>query len=293
MPGAAKRYPLPPSVEHASRHSELGAHIEKSRGKHVVIKTTGRTVHDAVSRGLGDLTLLRGFWTLIGTYGKWSFSLGPPKQKPIGVIHAGPVHTVHNLDGTLAEDVYWHELEFIEIGKPFSPPDGWGPIEKRRKWAQRRLRSLPYRAEVEDIVSRYATALDQVNLDVALLHLWSILEKITDTVGGKYDETIRRAVWGFNDRRLAAEMLQTVRLHRNQFVHAARSGEDRDQIVYMIKAFVEPHLLRLLRNDFEVESLEEYARFLSQPTNPAALSRIHRRSGRALWLIRAWSKARP
>ena len=35
----------------------------------------------------------------------------------------------------------------------------------------------------------------------------------------------------------------------------------------MLKAFVEPHLLRLIRNDLKVTSLKEYGEFLALPTD--------------------------
>ena len=277
-----QRFSYPDALRNTFPHF---AKIElKHKNKLVAVEVRGRSVHDAVNRGLSDLGLLRGLWTLYGRYGSWSVSLSSPtRQKPLGVIHSGPLHTLHHPDGTPVDGPFWYEPEYLDGPFDlFAPSKGWAGVEKSRRWAMRRLKALPYRRELEDILIRFAEALDQVNLDVAFIHLWSILEKLTDTVGANYDETVRRAVWAYDDRTLAAEMLGAMRLHRNRLVHAAHAADQRDQVAYMVKSFVEPHLLRLLRNDFDVVSLEEYGKQLSLPTNMETLKKQRRALGRTI-----------
>lgn len=252
--------------------------------------TRGRSIHEATDRAISDLTLLRGLWTLYATRGSWSKHFGMREQRSLAAIHAGPVYTLHLPDGSYAEDAFWYDNDLAGRGKPFEPPHGWKNLDANRRWAQRRMASLPHGHEIADLVERYAVALDQTNLDVAFLQLWSLLEKVTDTIGANYDETIRRATWIFADRDTASEILQAMRLQRNRFVHAARSGGERDQMVYAIKNFVEPHLLRLLGNQFRLDSIEEYARFLSLPNSVESLERTCRRVARAHRLLSTWEK---
>ena len=101
--------------------------------------------------------------------------------------------------------------------------------------------------------------------------MWSILERMTDTIGAKYDETIERATWRFDDRGAAKELLGHLRFRRNQYVHAAKSGEKPDQVAYMLKRFVELHLWTLIRNDFRITSFRGYGDFLRLPTNAGVL----------------------
>ena len=215
-------------------------------------------------------------------------SVGSMAVRPLGVIHAGPIHTLHHTDGSLVNDVFWYAPEFFEKRDLFSPSDGWAAIEKNRKRFMRKLASVPYRKELEDIIGRYVLALDQRNLDIAFLHLWSILEKVTGT-GAKpnYDETVRRSVSFWQDALLAKEMLKAMRVHRNRLVHAARSTKEGDQVGYMIKSFVDPHLLRLLQNSYKVESLEEYGRYLGMPTKLADLQCLQKEMRRNLRYINA------
>jgi hypothetical protein len=137
----------------------------------------------------------------------------------------------------------------------------------------RHLARHPFGIEVQQLIRRYSEALDQRDLNVAVIQLWGILEKLTGTVGANYDETIQRAASVFKEPKNAKEKLEYLRMRRNAYVHASRSTNDRDQAAYLVKAFVDPHLVRLVFNEFRVGSLDEYAKFLALPRNVAALER--------------------
>ncbi|HUW82030.1 MAG TPA: hypothetical protein VMZ31_04430 [Phycisphaerae bacterium] len=281
-----RRYPYPGVLRLQSRRTAFGRHVDTTEYQFVRVRTAERTIHEAAQRALEALDLLRGLWTLLATYGTWGMHWGSPEQKPLGVIHIGPVHTLHFPDGRLVGNTYWYQPHFAEDRKLFEPKKGWADIERYRRWATRRLHRLPFQQDIEDLIIRYVNALDHANLDVAFLQMWSILEKLTNTVGANYDETIRRAVWRFTDRRLAGEMLESLRLRRNQYVHAAKSPEDREQITYMVKDLVDPHLHDLIRNDFRVESLEEYAACLALPTDIKTLEKRQQQMRRAARMLK-------
>jgi hypothetical protein len=245
-------------------------------------------MHEAIERGLNALNLLRGLWSLIAG-SPWTIQIGGlQRRKPIGVIHTGPVHTLHHPDGRLVNDaLYWYDPDYTEDLSLFQRVDQWPTIEKQRKWALRRMATFGYRQDLEDLLIRYAVALDQPNLSVAFLQMWSILEKITGTVGANYDETIRRTLWLYSDesRPIAKDMLETLRYRRNKYVHSGGSGQQADQVVYMIKSFVGPHLRTLLGNWFKVCSLQDYGQFLSLPTDVATLRERRRKMGIALRVL--------
>jgi len=278
------RYLLPDALKSRSGDDLLAMHLKSTEYITVRVKTAGRSIHEAADRALDAVNLLRGLWTLFATYGTWTFRFGKTREDPIGVIHTGPVHTLHRPDGSPAENIFWFEPHYAGDRKLFRPKSGWPKLDKLRDWAVRRMSRLGHRQDLERLVMRYAQALDQSNLDVAFLQMWAILEKMTDTVGANYDETIRRAIWPFKDRQVAKETLEHLRFRRNQYVHAARSGQGRDQIVYMVKSFVDPHLVRLIRNDFEVESLAEYGEFLGLPAAMGTLEKRRDQLKRAIRL---------
>lgn len=276
------RFPQPDVLKLEKSRTPLKRHDASAQYQIVKVKTAGRSIFEAAQRGLDALNLLRGLWTLLATRGSRSMSFGNLRYVRIGVIHAGPEHTLHHPNGELVGNIYWYDPDYGGDRELYKPNNGWKRIEADRRWAARRMRRLPYRNDIERLLIRYAAALDHSNLDVAFLQMWSILEKMTNTVGGGYNETIRRATWSFADRHLARPLLESVRLRRNQFVHAAQSSQDRQEVAYMIKSFVEPHLLHLLRNDFRVESLEEYGEFLRLPVNVETLEKRVEQARRAI-----------
>jgi hypothetical protein len=53
-------------------------------------------------------------------------------------------------------------------------------------------------------------------------------------------------------------------------------------VAYLLKNFLDPHLIKLIGNQFQVRSIEEYGQFLSLPTNVATLEEQSRKLQRAL-----------
>lgn len=285
------RYPYPEVLkrEYSGRLYELLT----GRSKHqlVRVKVAERSIYAAADRAIESLTFLRGLWNLFATRGTWTLGFGRHKYKPIGVVHAGPIHTLHKPDGTLVgDDMYWFEPDVLEPRKLFEPKKGWDRIEKCRRWAMRKLRILPYARELRRLIVRYAAALDSASPDVAFLRMWGILESLTGTIGKRYDETINRATWFSQDRQLAKEIMGYLRRYRNEYVHAARSADNCDQVAQEIKSFVDAHLLCLLHNDFNACSMEEYASFLSLPTSIDQLKARRRQHMRAIRLREWWIK---
>lgn len=282
------RFPLPECLGRSRCEDAIARHLKSTQYHLVNVKTEGRSIHEAIDNALEALNLLRGLWTLFATYGSWSLCLDGRRQKPVGVIHTGPVHTLHHANGTLAADFHWYDPDYKEDQPLFKPEKGWSKIEANRRWTTTRLRHLAYRDDLKALIVRYATALDHSTMDVSFLQMWSILERITNTVGAKYDDTIRRAIRIYSDRNVAKEILESVRLRRNQYVHAAKSREGCDQAVYAVKQFVDSHLFMLIRNEFGVRSLEEYGEYLDLPTDTQVLKKQLRHLTQA---VRAHKKA--
>lgn len=189
LKGRGSKYPVPESAL-APIHRR---HIEKSKYTVVRVDVKGRSIYDAAEKAIAALDLLRALWSVSATLGSWHMTFASSERRPLGVIHIGPIHTLHLPNGKLVrDDLYWCESSY-DRDRPIVPADAkWVRCEKNRQWAMRRLRALPHRSEIETLLIRYVRALDRVDMDLAFLQIWSILERMTDTVGGNYDETIKR-----------------------------------------------------------------------------------------------------
>ena len=265
-------YPYPEPL--VTQTSYVTPHITRTTYSTVAVQSEQITSHQAFDISMTALNFVRGIWNHILTYRSASVGWSQvPRRKWIGVIHVGPVYTLHTEDGALDNDAYWYEPDYVEDAN-IHKPKSWETLKEAYIQASESIDTLPYKRDLIDLFARYAIALDQANLDVAFLMLWSLLERITDTVGGNYDDTIERAIWFFKDHSIAKQLLRQMRWRRNQFVHSAGSAEDRDQLCYITKSFVDVHSKSLVRNELKINDIKEYGEFLGLPRDQSRLEHL-------------------
>lgn len=214
VPRRGDLFPLPQVVGPMNLPRRFVEHSRSTKYKLVTIQTAGRSVHEAAANAIRSLALIRGFWNLFATFGRFSISFDDGVSMPAGAIVNGPLYTLHEANGKPVDDLCWTDPDYADDHDLFKPSGGWDPIENERLKAVSKMRKLPYRRDLEEIIIRYADAMAYSNSSLAFLEMWSILEKITDTVGAQYDKTIDRAVWVFADRGVASEALSACRLPR-------------------------------------------------------------------------------
>ena len=139
-----KTFPLPTLLTRFQNASVFSRHINSSEYRLVKIATTGQSKYQAVDNAMKSLNLLRGLWSLFATYGDWKITYSnTPQRKPIGVIHIGPIQTLHLPNETPVEnDIYWYQPDYTEDQSIFRPSEGWQQIEKDRRRAMKRLSVL-------------------------------------------------------------------------------------------------------------------------------------------------------
>jgi hypothetical protein len=231
----------------------------------IVIRTSGKTVHEAIEKGMESLSLLRGLWNFRATLGSWTRRLSYSPPAPLAVIHSGPVHTLHRCNGKPAINNYWYEPGHTGDQTLFKKAANWASLSAFIRKAPRVLSANSLRAEVEQLFIRYIQALDRPDEDSAFIRLWNILETMTDTGRNNYDVTITRAVWIYEKPRTQKEELQLLRIRRNRLVHSSGTSHDGGISIGALKGVVDDHLRFLLFNPFKVRSLQEYSSLLSQP----------------------------
>lgn len=269
-------FSVPNAVKNLSANAPIkfGQHIETTNYKWISIKTAGRSVADAIERATVSINFLRGVWTLLSGETRPIIPFGSPVQDSPGVIALGPLFTIHGTDGALASEYYWYDSHYQKDQQLYSP-SSWETLETNRKWVFEKIQNHPCHADLVELIGRYAIAHDYLDHDVAFLQMWALIEKISDTIGAQYDTTIKRIAWPyFEDRKIQEEILFHLRGKRNQFVHSSKmESKPNDHPFFLIRPYVNAHLLSLLRNDFNVNSLAEYAGVLSLPTSLDALTR--------------------
>ncbi len=108
---------------------------------------------------------------------------------------------------------------------------------------------------------------------MAFLKLWGVLEVLTDTtVGGPYDETIKRTCFLYEDSAFNQGLMKVLRRYRNRSVHLGMNSIRRETVV-ILHRYVVRNLLFALSRSREFTSLTELGHFLSLPASPTDLLR--------------------
>jgi hypothetical protein len=164
------RYSLPKILKSGEHRGYFANHLQNSSYQLVKVTSSGRTISEGVGNALRGLSLLRSVWSFGATLGRSSMRLGSGPRKPIGVIHAGPVHTLHHPDGqSVDENLYWFDPDYTRDQDVFRDDAKWPKLESDRRWVTRRLLALPYHRDLEEILLRYIGALDEANPNIAML----------------------------------------------------------------------------------------------------------------------------
>ena len=249
--------------------------------KPVLIKICSRTEYDAGIDGLKFLDLVRGFWNLYYNE-KQIFRITSGRHEAVNRIRLGPIHTVHNLDGSRVSKVYWYEPSYVTPGKRADVAQNAERIRIRTRRDLRTLRaSLLREATIEGLI-RYNRALDHWNWQAAFVELWSTLEYLTDTDGQSYKDTAKRAASIYSNYEYALEIAKHFRDLRNRAIHSAEPLEDAEEVIYELKTYAEQFLRLYLGNPLKFRSKSELGEFLDLPRNDEILRRRIRLSQTAI-----------
>ncbi len=204
----------------------------------VVCKVLARSPHEAALRAFDLVDLVRGIWNYLinrQTYGR-IISSG---TIPINTVRMGPFHTLHLPNSEVAPDGLWYEPFFRASSPSPSLRSGWANLRSTEKKARGILRKHPYEADMSDLLIRYARTMDGADFETVFLKLWGLLETLTGTGGGRYDTTISRAVFLWDEPEVGRIILEHLRDHRNHLTHSGVADADVETLAFQLKRYVE------------------------------------------------------
>jgi hypothetical protein len=258
-----RKYPYPESPSATSFGWPIEQHVNATEYTHIAVHVESITHAEAGSHALNTLDTLTGLWNLLLSHRQWHLLPGVRQSPILGVIHYGPIHTLHQPNGDPVGDFCWYNSSYKTDSKLYCPKNGWASTKRKFGHITKRLLSLEYHQPLLRLLGRYGAALNTNDSGVAFLQLWSVIEHITDTVGARYEETSKRASWIYDDHEIGQDMMEAMRRNRNVYVHSAKEDRQADQMALLLKSIVDDHLLRLVFNQFGVASIDEYAQIIS------------------------------
>ncbi len=227
----------------------------------VRVAVRGRTAEEAGVKSVNSIDLTRSLinFQINLTKGARWFS-GRPQA--INLVAAGPISTLHERAGKLADEMWWFEPDYIEPAKLIES----GDLKKKRQnevILLRLLRSHPYRKELETLFRQYSRALDELNYDYAIIKLWSVLERLMAT--DRYETVTRRVAFLYPDFEHHRSILNHIRRYRNRIIHGGHSSSNRNEIIHQLRSYVQVVLLFHLNKARGEKSIAERVQLLDLP----------------------------
>lgn len=232
----------------------------------ISVSVKARSPAEAADKALDRLDFVRGVWNLWRNRGHL-FRISSGKRSPVNHIVLGPIHTLHNSDGTLATESWWYEPKYQGPIRLYDKADKITSMCSYLKHFRELLQKSSYRADIIDAVLRYVRALDTTDWDGSFLHLWGVLEHLTGTLSESYKVTIRRTSYMYSDREYAHQVLSHLKDYRNKAVHTGSESGDIEALVFQLKSHIERLIEFHLGNKYRFESIADAAEFMDLPND--------------------------
>lgn len=210
------------------------------------------------------IDLIRGIWNLFFNL-KAKYRVSSGRAKPVNNILLGPIHTLHYPDGGAATTNYWYDVGYCGPQNLFDIRKDKKQLSKFESKIRDMLKKHYYKKTISELVIRYCRALDDPNLSSCFLGLWSVLEGLTASGNDRYDVTIRRAAFIWEDPNYHKQILQNLRMYRNIHVHLGSHSDRVESYVFQLKNYVEQLLLFHIGNKLGFRDLKETSQFLDLP----------------------------
>lgn len=227
----------------------------------VKIELEARTSTEAIDLGLGKLNLIRGFWNY-SVNRRLGSRIQSGKRDSINTIRLGPLHTLHNEDGSLVDNHYWFEDNYKAESANNSIRDKWEYISNEFSHFQKCFKNSIADIDLDSFVIFYSNALDTNDYNSAYLKLWTMLEQLTATGNTSYDKTISRTLFFYKDDKFNKEVLEHLRIVRNKMIHFGEIRDDIEPQLFQLKRIVERVFLFHINNLNYFKNIQEIGQYL-------------------------------
>ncbi len=228
----------------------------------VQVHIKARTISESFSRGISALNLLRALWNFPLNHSLYHSKTFGRNTEPINRILTGPIHTLHNKDGSLATDMWWYDLEYIKPVNPMNLEVEWNKVKKFEEYYRKNQTKTHYSQHIVDSLQIYVQALDERNMHTCFLKLWGALEKLTGIKeGGTVKNLIRRTSFFFKDAKFHSQVLNHLKDYRNRAVHHSENSKEIRTIVFQLKAYIEAVLNYTINLSSDFAGIEEFFQF--------------------------------
>lgn len=257
---------------------ELGAPEAQRHGipkdpveyKKVEVRTRARTPEEARLRLFEALDLIRGIWNYGLGYNRMRMTFAGFKNKPFNEILLGPRFAVYEGD---SHEPTERGSASLYSARVVGTAQQWQVVKDHESRIRRALRRIKYSEQLERAVVRFCRALDERDLDASLLKLWTVLEMLTCSSGGRHDQLVKRVSALWNDEEPHRSNLQHLRDQRNQIAHEGEGSDFSEAQVGQLRFYAQQLFIYHFSQGHKFGSLGEAGEVLDLPTQLDRLKR--------------------
>jgi hypothetical protein len=190
------------------------------------------------------------------------------RARAFNSVLLGPISTLHKTDGSLAIREFWYEPNY------FGPSEKYR-IDKRKGFAAfqrkltRQMSRHPAGKVLENFVVEYGSHLDEIDYDLAIVKLWSLLERLTGVNDAlNADQVVKRACAIYRDGARTMRELQQVRFYRNSLAHEGVTSPNNKFLLHFLRYPIQDLLIFHCRNTLESDSIAQTGEVLEFASAP-------------------------
>ena len=235
----------------------------------VIVTIKSKNIRSAFAKATTSLDFLRSIFCFFAN--SQSEIIGDP-YIPINKVMLGPLHTLHNTDGSLATEEFWFEMNYLKIS--LYRPKNKDIFTKNVKFFIKKLNKIKYKEVIKNSMISYVRAFDYQDQSDALFKIWGALEKIiTPKSGNDYAKIVSRCAFLFTEPSYHKELLEHLRIRRNEYVHVGEKADDSKKCCYQVQEYFRASILFHIKNKFMFETIDQANEFLDLSTDIKTLKR--------------------
>lgn len=243
---------------------DMKLHLELSSKNYtnILIYIKAKEPNWAVEHATQCLDIYRGILSL---YINYASEFGS-EWSPINRIRLGSIYTVHNKNGELHEEGrYWFEPNYMYTEPISLPTSRQRSLKSYFKYMHTAIRKAKYKSNLEDAVVRYVRALDEKDQNVAFLQIWGALESLLSYGEGNNSKLPARGAFLFPESEYHEQILEHLRLYRNESVHAGTRNADVKEYCYQAQFYFRQVLFFYIKESGLFGTIQEANEFLDLP----------------------------
>ncbi|NUB09728.1 hypothetical protein FW320_26655 [Azospirillum sp. Vi22] len=199
--------------------------------------------------------------------------IGSPPVLPLNPVLVGPIQTVHDQSGAVAEDLFWYEPNPPTRKRIEDISSVEEDVATEVRTMLKALTKTEYCSQVLGFIARYNKALSSTSEDGCFIQLWSVLESVLGAQDGGSEIMIKRMSEFFTTKAAQTQHLKALRHLRNGNVHHGMTRSEWYPYIAQLREYVIIAIKFLIFAKPKFKSFQHFLDVLDVPPQPRDINK--------------------